>query len=156
MSLERYPTYGQPISKAVPEPATSFRYDRNPITVALSVAPGTVAPHADTIRASYTIPTGKRAILEAVDIIIEIITAAGPSGDKRAELRYVPNGGADTQFIRAGLLASSNTIGDKQFKAFGLSAIFSDGDVINARTADIGTGGTTSPQIKAKFTEYEE
>ena len=155
MTLKQYPIYGQPITKEIPEPATTFFYDRNPIVIGTVVAPGAIGPHADTLRASYTVPSGKRTVLEMADLFLEIVTAAGPSGNKRADIRWTPAGGSDTQFIRANLLASSNAIGDKETKVVGLSAMFQEGDLIGLRTADLGTGGTIEYEVKLKWTEFE-
>lgn len=115
-------------------------YDRNPVARANSFASVGIAPHADVVRWTYTVPTGKKFNLQMFASLVQRATAAAPVGTAYNILRYTPSGGAVGGLIEA--VNTSNTVGAGTSMAGGSAMIMLAGDVIDCDTADASTGGT--------------
>jgi len=126
-------------------------YDRNPITRSLQYS-ATVAPHSGTLRASYTVPTGKKAFLEALLVYIRRVTAATTAGLISDSVFYTPSGGSGTYLLASELV--DNTVNASKIVSHGLSSAVVSGDVLEVWTSDGSTGGTVGHVLTVKITEF--
>lgn len=129
-------------------------YDRAPIDRLLSYA-AVVAPHADTVRATRTVPSGSKAFLELCQLKLIIVTAATTAGNKEANAAFTPSGGTTTNLAQAYLTSDENTVANRDQVVFGTSMLLLPGDVLDLRTADAGTGGTVRYFAFGKLTEFD-
>jgi hypothetical protein len=138
---------GQPI---IGRPAW---YDRNPSQVLLWWTVNNQAPHAETVRWTYTVPSGKKAMLEALDGLICIITAATTAGRRSIYVKLTrPSVGSAFIF---NLQILTNNVGDVQTKGLGTSLLMLAGDILEGYTSDGSTGGTADYRLMAKITEFD-
>lgn len=126
-------------------------YDRNPIAIARTYD-GTVAPHAGTERWSYTVPTGKKFLLQLATAQTTRITAAAPAADASAQVKYQPNGGSEQLQIYT--LSYDNTVGARVSEQLGTNAAMLAGDFMRGVTSDGSTGGTVKYLISIQGIEF--
>jgi hypothetical protein len=100
-----------------------------------------VNPHADTTRASYTVPANRRAVLTGCMCHILRVTVAAPVGNAAIYVISTIGGGGFYSCI-AELL--TNNIGDQQTALFSGQAWLTAGDTVELHTLDISTGGTVT------------
>lgn len=137
-------------SQAAARPAY---FDRNSVPTAFGHATVGAAPHAETIRASYTVPAGKKAWVGTVWLYEERSTAAAPAAKMWSALKYTPFGGT-IRYIDESILATNgvNDIVDRTVTGFEFMA---SGDKLDLVSADQSTGGTSSPFGTVKYTEFD-
>jgi len=123
-------------------------YDRNPIIRSMDFTSVGVAPHGDTIRASWTVATGKKAFIVSVHAGVTRQTAATTAGIFRAYVKVVGVRALDA-------LESGNTVGDGGFGGVGYSGFAMAGDVIELHTADSSTGGTCAYSVGGSVVEFD-
>jgi hypothetical protein len=138
---------GQPI---ISRPAW---HDRNPSQQLLWYTVNGAAPHSAIDRWTYTVPTGKKAMLEALDGLICILTAATTAGRRKIYVRLTKSGGGSADIMN--LQISTNGVGDVQTKTLGTSLLMLQGDTITGFTADESVGGTVDYRLMAKLTEFD-
>jgi hypothetical protein len=138
---------GQPI---IGRPAW---YDRNPSSQWLSYQANNVAPHSITQRWVYTVPSGKKAILEFAACYVRRSAAATTVGRVQVDIWITPSGGSVKKISLAQLL--TNNVGDMDRMDLGQSLILNAGDKIEGYSEDASTGGTTNILIAAKLTEFD-
>jgi len=128
-------------------------YDRNPIVRVQNYNPTAVAPHAQQQRWSYTVPTGKKAFIELMQVQAYRATAATTVGMAQAGIFYYPNGGTNQplllEYIR------TNNVGDRAADAIGNSGVLLASDQLTAYTQDNSTGGTVDYNLNAKIMEFD-
>jgi len=140
---------GTPSAVARPE-----WYDRNPTSKADGHAT-TAAPHTITERVAYTVPSGKKAIVEMVYLRIKRVTAATTAGTATSLLRVTPSGGSAMSIMIAELTSSQNSVGDKEtLQVSPLMTLFT-GDKVSGDSLDTSTGGTVEYQARWKLTEFD-
>jgi hypothetical protein len=138
---------GQPI---ISRPAW---HDRNPIQQLLWYNVNGTAPHSATQRWTYTVPTGKKAMLEALDGLICIVTAATTASRRKIYVRLTKSGGGSADIMNLQIL--TNSVGDVQTKTLGTSLLMLQGDSLTGYTADESTDGTVDYRLMAKLTEFD-
>jgi hypothetical protein len=129
-------------------------YDRSP-TSKVDDFGGIYAPHAETSRISYTCPSNKKAMIEALDSIVRRQTVAGTPSYLGALWRFTPNGGSGKVIIAARLSPAENAVTDKDAVRLGSTITMYAGDVLDGRTYDISTTGTILYQLAYKITEFD-
>ena len=123
-------------------------YDRNPSTDVLVYSASGVAPHAVTVRATYTVPTGKKAWLSLITQSIFRATAATVVGKVTT---WIWIAGAPASF----LLHQDNTEAAKEHAITSAVAAVQSGQVVEIRTQDAGEGGTMDYVLSILYTEFD-
>lgn len=127
--------------------------DRNPINRTLSGSASSAAPHATTIRFSYTVPANRKATCQAARAAVQRNTAATTPGAVQSAIRYQPNAGALFAYLNANVVTNGvNDVSDQSLPSMGDMLA---GDYIDGEDADGSTGGTTSPSQAIKIFEYD-
>ncbi|HYS76894.1 MAG TPA: hypothetical protein VEM38_12445 [Burkholderiales bacterium] len=127
--------------------------DRNPTAKVFNSSTGSVAPHAGTIRWTYTVPASRKCLVEFIALLQVRITAAAPVGLWQNAIQYTPSGGGATTIWN--LISIGNAINDKDHEDLGASMTLLAGDTLNQLDADASTGGTTQQVSGFKGTEYD-
>ena len=136
-------------SFAVARPAY---YDRNATSSFVSYS-GDVAPHGDTLRATFTTAAGKKAYIETGVVYIRQSSGASVINRSLAVLRIVS--GTDTNDVaRIDSLSSATTSTSRTDKLAGQPTIYA-GETLTIRTLDLSTGGTLDFNIGAKITSFD-
>jgi len=122
-------------------------YDRNPSTNSFTYVLVELAPHAIADRFSYTVPTGKKAMVEAAVCKVIRKTAAAPAGLAKAIVT-----------VRGGTLLTAtiltNNVGDQNSMCIGSAGVLAGGETNKGRTEDDSTGGTVIYQLAFHVTEF--
>jgi len=128
-------------------------YDRNPKNVFNFYGVPGVAPHAETERWIYTVPTGKKAFVEVAMLKVLRWTASTLVNWAGASIHYLPAGGVDHPLIDAWLFASA--LGTMETVILGQSLLMFSGDVLRGLTADSNADGTVYYFLSSKITEFD-
>jgi len=128
-------------------------YDRNPTSIQKLHADAGRSPHSETERWTYTVPSGKKALIESLYIKIMRATAASSAVLVLAAVQLGLGGGTNYYHWIAAL--RTNNVGDKDDIIIGQSIILNAGDVLRAISSDSSTGGTVDYYILAKITEFD-
>lgn len=116
-------------------------YDRNCVVGGVNFN-ALVGPHAGILRATYTVPAGKKTLVDFIEATGYRVTAAGPSGIIALYGMYTPSGGAGRILYRHWTdLPAVNATYDKHLNSRLLMQV---GDTIDMYTLDSSTGGTVS------------
>src|SRR5574341_363058 len=119
----------------VPGLTTTTPPDRNAVQKNGTVQLNGVAPHALTVRATYTVPAGKRFLLTAVHLWVRRRTAATTAGLVQMKV--------DTSLgIEIPIQSSKNAIDDLMSSDAAPNVLLQAGETVNTRTSDTSTGGT--------------
>lgn len=118
---------------------------------ALSYIAAGVAPHAATIRATYTVPAGRAAIVEIAQASIIRDAAPAPASIASGRVRYLPSFGGTLWLCEAVIFDAA--VGARDVSAVGLTLYMAAGDTIDLETFDGSTGGTVRYAMTAKVTE---
>ena len=125
-------------------------YDRNPLEVlTLGYQINGLAPAALTQRATYTVPTGRKAFVNDLSADINRATAAGASGKISA---IIHRSTASGQWR---LSLFNNVVGASATKASGVNRTLLAAAVIVINTEDLSTTGTVDFDIFAYITEFD-
>lgn len=128
-------------------------YDRNPVTRFRAWNAVNLAPHTSTQRWTYTVPAGKKAQLELVQVKVMRATAPTTPGYAYANIRFTPSGGSVDTLIQATI--RTGTVGDTDQTVLGVCGVLQAGDTIEANSADGSTGGTIDYFATLKITEFD-
>jgi len=120
---------------------------------ALNMGLASAAPHGTTIRASFTVPAGKKADLDDYWLSIFRRSAAGPVGDYFARIRYTQNGGGQVIIDQA--FSNDNTVTAQQNARNASLGKMLTGDNIDLATQDSSTAGTVDYNGTMKFSSYD-
>lgn len=129
-------------------------FDRNPTTKFESYY-ATFDNHAVIIHWTYTVPAGRKAIVEVLRAYINKVAANTAFTEAKAMIYYVPSGGA--QDILAAAYLFANTIGAQDSYEQGQSLILNAGDSISFRTICTCTAGEARTFMAGylKATEFD-
>lgn len=127
-------------------------YGRAPAAIAPASEDNGLVPHSDVNRASYTVPAGRVAYLEAVYLGLHRATAPTAAGAARARLVYTPSGSSER--ILAEAYHQSATVGAGHELLLTGGLWLATGDEIILRTSDASTAGTYDFLLGAKLTEF--
>lgn len=133
-----------------PTSGRPFYFDRTPLTVRVIFFAEGVAPHATTIRATYTVPANRKAFAEAVQLSIARATAPGTDG--RAVINLRSDSGT---FLAANLWEEDNAAKDRVDLTFGATMTRLAGDEVAIDTSDVAITGTVNYNGVATITEYD-
>ncbi|MDW7727003.1 MAG: hypothetical protein SCH70_07810 [Candidatus Methanoperedens sp.] len=99
-------------------------------------------PHGNTVRATITVPAGKKMRIDNVVIGMNITQAASSAGDRQFTL-YRDNGTDIISISRNFIRRNKNTVGDELLIAIQPLVICDAGDIVYLRSTDASTGGKT-------------
>jgi len=128
-------------------------YDRNPVNRAIDYNASAVGPHAVTDRATYTVPAGKKALVENISLLVMRDGSPTTAGRAWAIAMIYPGGGAGWTALSAIVLSA--TVGATDHAEVGTSALLQATDVIKLRTEDLSTAGTHFYALGLKITEFD-
>lgn len=128
-------------------------YDRNPVPKSQLFSGAGIAPHADVIRWSYTVPVGKKAWVDGCTVYVIRDAAATAVNSCFCGIQYTPSGGAISRLNVCYQVV--NTVGDQIHNSLTQIGALMPGDLIQADDSDISTGGTHVIEESAKYTEYD-
>ena len=130
-------------------------YDRNPKPILKRWAGSQLAPHATTVRWTYTVPKGRNAFLEFMMCRVYRYSAADVVGGVNSMIRVTPKDGSATLLVVASISVGDNVAGDRELIVVGQSMLLFSESKIEGVSFVTGTGGTTDHIIVAKFTEFD-
>jgi len=139
---------GQPI---ISRPAW---YDRNPVQKVGNYI-GTHGPHSTVERLSYTVPAGKKAMVEILLVMVRRQTAAATPGIAQCICQLTPSGGSITSILYALLRAEFNAAKDVMLLSIGTSMTLLPGDKLSFSTSDGSTNGACDYEMMYKATEFD-
>lgn len=134
-------------------PARLAIYDRSAITRPVDYQGINIAPHAQTTRATYTVPTAKKGHIGLVGFTVVRSAAAAPVGLLNALLQIFT-----AQFVASkpcNILMLLNNVGDSQSFNLAPSLVLLTGDRFDILTNDASTGGTVTYYLGATISEYD-
>ena len=133
---------------AFPGGARPDPWDRNPVSATQSYSGATVAPHSSTVRWTYTVPTGRKALVSAFHISVRRAAAATTASTATAFLML--NG---TNVFHVTLV--NNTVDATQRLELSAALYLTAGDELRAVTLDSSTGGYIDYNVVAVVTEFD-
>jgi hypothetical protein len=128
-------------------------YDRNQIPRLNSFSISGAAPHGSTQRWLYTVPAGKKAFIEWLQLSTHRDTAAAPVAPSQVWFTLVLASGPAAIFML--LEHADNTLQLQRHAeqtSFGLMVA---GDQMSGNTVDTSTGGTQTYNLVGKLTEFD-
>ena len=123
-------------------------YDRNPIDQTVSYVGSNVAPHSLTVRASYTVPTGKKAFIGGAAVEVSRRTVATTIGDV---LAYVSFAGETSLNI----FHRDNTEGTVERGSLNINGVMLAGASLTLNTQDTSEGGAMNYWISTVIMEFD-
>jgi len=136
-----------------PAVARAAWYDRNPTNYAYAYF-GIVAPHGATQRISYTVPSGKKAIVELLETYIKRVTAATAPDTAQAYWQGTLTG-ATNLLQNVELLSIENTPAQGMSKNMGATITVNAGEFLTLYTVDASTGGTIRYGSSIKLSVFD-
>lgn len=127
--------------------------DRNPTSKGHTYQATGVAPHGATTRFSYTVPAGKKLVLEAAQNTALRATAAAPVGLYQSVALIVLIDANQPWLSYAWSL--DNTVGARTAMNFAGPVSLLAGEQLITSTSDASTGGTVNYAAAVKGTEYD-
>jgi hypothetical protein len=138
---------GQPI---IGRPAW---YDRNPVQKVNNYNATLVTPHSITERWSYTVPSGKKAMVEILEAEVLRAQAASTVGLAEALIALTPSGGSEKSVLCARIF--DNTVAARSTQAIGSALLLLADDKLTGKTVDTSTGGSCDYYLAYKITEFD-
>lgn len=127
-------------------------YDRNPITKVDHSLELAVAPHPSTQRILYTVPVGKKAMVNALNVKIERHTAATTASLMDASFGLTLKDGTYQLILQA--MIFTNNVGDADRDQCG-SFLLSEGEKLHGITIDLSTDGKGNYFLSYQLTEFD-
>ena len=131
-----------------PAGTRSFWHDRNATTITTSITAALVAPHAATVRASYTVPASRRLVFGNISNSVIRDGVATTAGMVAA---WINLAGVETVV----LTHLSNVLGASNRADVGAGTIIQAGTVVQSVTADPSTLGTMRYDMQWAGNEYD-
>ncbi|MEN4013993.1 MAG: hypothetical protein ROW48_18330 [Bellilinea sp.] len=127
-------------------------FDRNPNARMLTLATGAIAPHTDTQRILYNVPTGKRMLVSAIYVEMLRDTVATTPGVYMVYV-VIDNlfGGGEVLRVRS----RGNTVGDTARHSIACQLLLNPLDNIQIWTRDGSTGGLVDYVVDITTLEYD-
>lgn len=129
--------------------------DRNPDNRKLEFGSLWSGPHEATQRLSYTVPSGKKAIIQSVYLYLEIQSAATTPGRRYNNFSLIIDG-SSVSTLTAWIQSTINVVGSVEFENITPMFILYPGDGLDITTADNGTGGTIIYYGDVVLAEYND
>lgn len=131
--------------------ARQHYYDRSAAGLTLTYG-DTVAPHAETVRWSYTTPSNRAAMLGGLALSVLRVSAAGTAGIVLIRAKYRVASAGLSYYDTVPLL--DNNVGAHNQLAVTLSFVMQVGDIIELLTSDASTTGTVEYDGSLHGVEY--
>ncbi len=128
-------------------------YDRNATYTYLTYSQNGIAPHAFTLRATYTVPANRRALVTSVGLYFRRQTAAAPVG--LVSLMAGVDLDISQQFV-AMSRSVDNTVNALLDVSYPGQIWLKAGQDFHLATSDAGTGGTCAYTLVAEIIEFDE
>lgn len=125
-------------------------YDRNADIENLAYEAAGVGPHSITIRDTYQVPTGKKAMIQSAVVIA--IRASAPSAAGLVDI-MVSTAAPTARIVQARFLGAN--IADGAEQNVGLSSFLPAGSTFAIGTVDISTGGTVDYLATSLVSEFD-
>lgn len=125
-------------------------FDRNPLPASIGFHASAVAPHGNTVRATYTVPASRKAWIASIFFNVVRLTVAAPAGEVILQAE-APTAGTSAAIIVLG----SNGVGDRASDGFGQSITLLATQIVRVITQDTSTGGTCRYDEDVQITEYD-
>jgi len=129
-------------------------YDRNPASKCDQYQ-NTLSPHGQTVRLTYTVPAGKKAMVELLQADVFRRTVATTAAYPSSSWNLTPSGESIKYILLSTLTPEQNAIGDKDYRELGATLALFPGDKVEGITVDGGTGGTAMYYLSYKITEFD-
>jgi hypothetical protein len=113
-----------------------------------------VAPHAETSRATYTVPAGRIGLVGPVSIYVRRNTVAAPVGWIKILVRYDEHVTHNLRNL-AELWTKMNVADNERRLDLSVQVWLYEGDMVDIRTTDLGTGGTNDYLVSALVNTFE-
>jgi len=123
-------------------------YDRNPSQAGIYYSQTNIAPHGNTVRATYTAPSGKKAFVAAGQLDVRRRTAATTLGMVLASLTF-----AGTIGFQA--LHENNTVDSRRSIETSVGGVLFAGQALQLQTQDGSTGGAMDYILTALIVEFD-
>ena len=128
-------------------------YDRNALVVILSYNASNIVPHGVTVRDTYTVPAGKKSIVNGLSgEIIRRLVATG-SGATRGYYSFTPDGGLTDRIFSVEHLAL--TIYTDGRNSVSPAFVMYPGDQIDLVTTDAKGTGSANYSFNGMITEFD-
>ena len=128
-------------------------YDRNPESLVKGYDSPSLAPHSVEVRWSYTVPKGRKAIVEGLFVKLIRRTTATTEQLASCHVDFIEkDGGANPAVLKAVIV--TNLVGDID-KDVLEGLVMYEGDYISGATQDLSEGGTIAYMTGCKITEFE-
>ena len=124
-------------------------FDRNPTSQNAQFVQNNVAPHGDTLRATYTTPALKLAEIQLIEAFVFRKQVAGTVDNVIVKIKSSISGRLATIIFR------KNVVGDVFSTNFSRNLILEAGEIITIETEDDSTGGQINYAINVAITEFD-
>lgn len=135
-----------------PSVARSEWYDRSGEGI-IERYMATLGPHVSTNRISYTVPVGKNAWLDSLQINMRRTTLPTTLGNAFAWLAYTPNGDVEWSILER--LGRFPAVDDKEEFFTAALGLFFTGDMLKAYTSDDSIVGSVIYDIVMRLTLFD-
>lgn len=125
-------------------------WDRNPVITGIDYN-AQVGPHAQTTRATYTAPGGKKALITSQRAGLIRAAVAGTVGFADAVTQI--DVAVVVDMLVAGLL--NNVTGDREYLGTGQAGLLASGDVVRILTSDQSITGNHIFDVGVTLTEFD-
>lgn len=136
-----------------PNRASLAPVDRNAERVLKSYNELGVSPHTVTERVSYTVPAGRVAEIDVIDICMVRYTLPTTSGRFEVSVNIYPGGGSPVLVARRH--TATNTAFEGIMEHLTGPLLLYEGDIISVSTWDTSTDGSTAITISIYGIEYD-
>jgi hypothetical protein len=127
-------------------------YDRNPKTL-LQFKVGDEAPHSGTDEFTYTVPTGRKALITGIELQVMRKTAATTAAEARAMI--YSDSGDYTNAVTYVAQILTNNVGDKDEIIISAPILLGPGQLIKGSSDDGSTGGTCKYVLTMRGVEFD-
>lgn len=128
-------------------------YDRGASNQTIEYQGNSISPHSSTLRATYTVPDGRKAIVDSVFMLITRGEVATAFGRTRMTVFYTPSGGSPIPI--ACVQNEANSYNYTVHQTFTGLGVLQAGDTLDIYTLDESTGGKCHYWACAKIYEFE-
>lgn len=132
----------------------AFNYDRGATPVSRGFLSGTLAPHSETLRLTYTVPADTLSVLNSISLGMSRFASASPSNLHRIFVHLNKFGASDSIIFH--LFSLDNTVALEQQDNISPQTILAAGDVIEVFTLDVSIGGLILYHAEMLATEFAE
>lgn len=137
---------------AYPTGVVTAFYGRNPLRIFKGYQAFGVAPHGTVVRATYTVPLGRRAVVTSCVLHVNRVTVAAPVGQAVSAVEL--NQGGLTQYV-AKMILYDNAVGANKDLPLSGEIWLTENDFIRLVTIDGSTGGTCDYILTLNAMEYD-